>query len=709
MNRIYTLLLLIFLSAAAPASSGLCAPGDLQSAQGGQTAFIARPAPVSLSDSIAGYARAQTSAPEKDGREAESSLFESVPLGWNLDTIRSFYDWALALPRKAPGFIGNFIKQGGMFGAVGSILVALFVAGVLYSVIWQKRVVRKIEKELQPLWDRVPAASHPVFFSFIRIIVAPFLPLFLLGVSLLIKGFIHYEVPWLALIAKLLGLWAAGVLVLKFLRETLTGGLLPFCPLYGRRIFRALRLAVVYTMAGMALVWGAGAIGLPVDVRAFIRFAVSLTLVCILSLLFPKKETLLSLLPRLPNRSYQVFTGFVNRAYFPLTLLTILTGVLWCLGYRRLSEEVLIKTWGVGAAYVVIMLSYRFLFKRLLQWSEIKEHLRDEAAQSFFRSARAFLQYGTVAIGALIILHLLGLLGPLHDVLSNPVYAIGQTPLSLWVFFEAGFILLAFVYLSHLLQAYLDYKIYPSIGVDAGLAYALNSLLRYLLFAVGFLSALRVIGLDLRVLMVFAGGVGIGAGIGLQHIAANVISGFIIVFGRKLRKGDWIKVGDKLGMVTHIYLRATRMWTRDNIEYIVPNTDLVSKTIVNYTLTSPIVRIYVPVGVSYDVEPSEVSKILLKCAEKHQAATQFRRPEVRIAGFGESSLDFELLVWIDISKIAEKDIKSRLYFTIIEALNEAGIEIPNPQRDIHIRNLSLPRAVSCTECQKDSVSRQANS
>ncbi len=263
--------------------------------------------------------------------------------------------------------------------------------------------------------------------------------------------------------------------------------------------------------------------------------------------------------------------------------------------------------------------------------------------------------------------------------------------------------------MSHLLQAYLDYKVYPPIGVDTGPAYALNTFLRYLLFAIGCLSALRVIGLDLRVLMVFAGGVGIGAGIGLQHIAANVISGFIILFGRKVRRGDWIKVGDRLGMVTDIYLRASRIWTRDNIEYIVPNTDLITKPIVNYTLTSPVVRIYVPVGVSYDTEPSEVTKILLKCAEKHQVLTQYRKPEVRIAGFGDSSLNLELLVWIDIARTSERAIKSRLYFTIIEALNEAGIEIPNPQRDIHIRSGPFPLPDSCGDYQRDSASCRADS
>lgn len=700
MTRNYPLLLLILLLAVMPASAGLCAPERFQPPEKGQAAVIMRQ--VSFTDYFMDeQAYAQTAEAKEGGREAAPTLFESVPLGWTPDTIRSLYNSVLALPAKAPDLVAYVREQGGTFGAVGSILLVFFVAVLLYSVIWQKRVVLKIEKELQPLWDRVPATSHPHFLSFIRIIVAPVLPVLLLCTSLLIQGFIHYEVPWLALVTKLLGLWAAGVLVLKILREALTDGLLPFCPLYGRSLFRTLRVVVVYTMTGMAIVWGAEAIQLPDDAQAFLRFAVSLTAVFVASSVFRKKEALLSLLPRLSYRIYQIFTGFLNRAYFPLALLTVVTGVLWCLGYRRLSEAALIKTWGVGGAYVAIMLTYRFLYKRLLKWSEIKEHLRDEAAKTFFRSARTFLQYGTAAISTLIILHLLGLLKPLHDVLSLPVYTLGGAPLSLWIFFEAGFILLAFVYVSHLLQAYLDYKIYPSIGVDTGLAYALNTFLKYSLFAVGFFSALRAIGLDLRVLMVFAGGVGIGTGIGLQHIAANIISGFIIVFGRKLRKGDWIKVGDKLGMVTHIYLQATKIWTRDNIEYIVPNTDLMTKPVINYTLTSPVVRIYVPVGVSYDADPSEVSQILMKAAEKHQMVTQFRKPEVRIAGFGESSLNFELLIWIDISKVAEKDIKSRLYFTMIEALSEAGIEIPYPQREIHIRSGPLPLDYSREEDQKD--------
>jgi small-conductance mechanosensitive channel len=194
------------------------------------------------------------------------------------------------------------------------------------------------------------------------------------------------------------------------------------------------------------------------------------------------------------------------------------------------------------------------------------------------------------------------------------------------------------------------------------------------------------VGLDLRVLMVFAGAIGVGIGFGLQSMAANLISGFALIFGGKVRRGDWIQVGDTLGVVTDIFLRATRVRTRDDVEYLIPNAEFISGTIVNYTLNSPMVRIAIPVGVSYEADPAKVKAILLKCARKEPLATQHKMPQVRFVSYGDSSIDFELLVWIDVRKVARRRIRSRLYFAIFEALKAAGIEIPFPQRDLHLRS-----------------------
>jgi small-conductance mechanosensitive channel len=125
---------------------------------------------------------------------------------------------------------------------------------------------------------------------------------------------------------------------------------------------------------------------------------------------------------------------------------------------------------------------------------------------------------------------------------------------------------------------------------------------------------------------------------------------------------------------------------RDNIEYLIPNSNLISSTIVNYSLASPMIRIELPVGVSYAADPQKVQEILLAAAEQESMVAKFRKPEVRFTAYGDNSINFELLIWIDVRRTARRAVRSALYFAIFEELKKAGIEIPFPQRDIHIRS-----------------------
>jgi small-conductance mechanosensitive channel len=281
------------------------------------------------------------------------------------------------------------------------------------------------------------------------------------------------------------------------------------------------------------------------------------------------------------------------------------------------------------------------------------------------------------------------LLDPLQRLMSFPVATLGTTPITLWLILKAALILLAFVFASRLLQAYLDYRVYPALGIDPGLGYALNISLKYTLIVIGLLISLKAVGLDLRFLLVFAGAAGIGIGLGLQSIAANVVSGFTLIFGAKVRKGDWVEVKNTLGFVTDIFLNATRIRTRDNIEYLIPNSNFVSDTIVNYSLTSPMIRITVPVGVSYNADPRVVEKILLDVASKEPMVTDYQSPVVRFKEYGDNSINFDLLVWIDVRETPRRKLRSGLYFAIFDELKKAGIEIPFPQRDIHLRSSDL--------------------
>ncbi|MEJ2100927.1 MAG: mechanosensitive ion channel, partial [Desulfobacterales bacterium] len=606
-----------------------------------------------IAEDVGGSMMKEAARVKQEFKKQARTLFERKPLGWNWDTIKYLYNWLPNLPLNVPGFAKTVMEQGRVLGVVGSLIVLTFIIAVLYSLLGQNRVLEKVEGGVQPIRARIPEAAYPYFISALKVIVAALIPLLLLGAFSLINAMITYQAAWFQLIGRLLVLWAVGALLISLLRELLTRDLFAATARYGKTIFRLSRLALLYVLVGEAVFWGAETFPIRKDVLALLQFAISTSIVLVLFLLFLKKRALLSLVPQLPYRSYQGFIRLFERYYYPLIGFSFFLALLWCLGYRQLGSVLLSRIWTAVGFYLLIMLIYHLILGWLQKWGQ-KLDSADETAQFLFRSLRTLLLY--------------------------------TTQVTCWVILKALFILLAFFYASRLLQAYLDYKIYPTIGVDPGLGYALNTFFKYFSLLIGVLIALRIVGLDLRFLLVFAGAAGIGIGFGLQNMAANVISGFTIIFGGKIRKGDWIEVGNTLGVVTDIYLRATKVKTRDNIEYLIPNSDLISKTIVNYSLSSPMIRMELPVGVSYNSDPQKVREILLAIAEKEPMVEKNRKPRVRFTEYANSSINFELLIWINVRKTARRNVRSALYFEIFEAFKKAGIEIPFPQRDIHIRS-----------------------
>jgi small-conductance mechanosensitive channel len=311
--------------------------------------------------------------------------------------------------------------------------------------------------------------------------------------------------------------------------------------------------------------------------------------------------------------------------------------------------------------------------------------LNDEQAQAAVASERSFLVYAVGVTAAALVLNLLGLLEPVERVLSFPIVNIGGVLISFWILIRALLIIVFFILGSRLIQGFLDYKAYPAMGVKPGTGFAVNTIIRYSFLAVGVLVALDTVGVDLRLLLVFAGAIGIGIGLGLQNMAASMISGFAIIFGGKVRKGDWIEVEGNLGEVVDISVLSTRIRTRQIVEYLVPNSNLVANTIVNYSLSSPMIWSGMNVGVSYGSDPREVERILLEVAGREPMVSHQLPPRVLFTEFADSALNFRLLVWIDARRYAERVVHSALYFAIFEAFRKAGIEIPFPQRDIHIR------------------------
>ncbi len=615
-----------------------------------------------------------------------SSLFEREPIGWDWNTIGYLYKWGVGLPFKFPEFINQVMAQSRVLGVAGSCIIFIFLATVTYSLLGRKRILTQIQKKVQPLRRKIPQAIYPFFLSALKILVSALIPLVLLGAYSLINAMIRYRAVWFQLTGNLMILWAIGSLIIGLLRESLTENLFQATARYGKKIFQLGRLALLYGLVGVAVIQSAEAFQIRSDVINLLKFAISVSIAVILFLFHLMKKALMSFLPDMPFRAYQGFIRMLNRFYYPFISFSFVTALLWCIGYRQLGRVVLMKIWFSGGTYILIMLVYRKIRGWLQKWYDSKD-VADEAAQFLFQSFRTMLLYATILVTIGIILNLLGLLDLAKRVFSFSVVTLGATPVTPWLIIKAVIILLAFIYAARMLQGYLDYKIYPSLGIDPGLGYALNTTFKYIFIGIGVLISLNVVGLDLRFFLVFAGAAGIGIGLGLQDIAGNIISGFAIIFGGKIRKGDWIEVEKGLGTVTDIYLRATKVRTRDNVEYLIPNSNLISSTIVNYSLASPMIRIELPVGVSYRSDPQQVKKILLAVAEKEPMVSKFKKPLVRFTEYGDSSINFDLLIWIDVRLTPRRRVRSGLYFEIFEEFRKVGIEIPFPQRDVHIHSL----------------------
>jgi small-conductance mechanosensitive channel len=621
---------------------------------------------------------------EKLAKEARS-LFKREPLGFDQNTLERASTWVLGLPVRVPAFIGRLYRHVRVLGVIGSLIILAFLGIVFYSLVGWKRVLRFLEERAQPWREHLSEAYYPLILSGLRIVAATLIPLLLFGLYSLIQALIDYQEAWFILTGSLLKLWALGALVIMGVREVLLAGHFPIPEDNARRVYRVARIIILYILFSMALVSGAKILQVPKDILALLKFIISLTIILASLVLLLRKQAILGIIPELPYKTYQVFYKGLKRLYYPALFLTFLTGLLWCVGYKKFTVFLWQKTWAVAGAFLVIMLIFHKVRLVLHGWIQKKEP-EDHLAVSVHKSFYYLLIFVTVVITLFVILRLLGLYHPLRSVISFPLVFIGAKPVSLWTLIKVILVLLGFIFGSRLLRAYLDYKIYPLLGVDEGLAYSVNTLLSYLFIAIGGLVALSVIGLDIRTLMVFAGAVGIGIGLGLQKIAANLISGLVIIFGRIVRKGDWIEVQGTLGYVRHIGLGATTLWTRDNIEHIIPNGDIIAGTIVNYTMTSPEIRVHIPVGVSYNANPAQVTEILLAAAKRNENLVKNRKPRVWFTEYGDSSINFELLVWIDVRKMSEKAVRSQLYYDIFESFAQAGIEIPFPQRDIHIRS-----------------------
>jgi small-conductance mechanosensitive channel len=367
--------------------------------------------------------------------------------------------------------------------------------------------------------------------------------------------------------------------------------------------------------------------------------------------------------------------------------LALLAGVL---GYMRLARLLASGMIGSGALALTLYACIRVMSGlvaftlrvwplRLLRMVQNKRDLLN-------RRTNIVLRWGAIGAWALRSLDYVGLFQPALALVRAVLSArLQRGTMSISLGDALDFVLT--VWLAYLLSAFirfiLEEDVYPRIHLPRGISYAFSSLLNYIIVAVGFMLGLGALGMDLSKVTILAGAFGVGIGFGLQSVVNNFVSGLILLFERPIHVGDAIEAGDILGNVRRIGIRASTVRTWQGAEIIVPNAQLITQQLTNWTLSDRQRRIDLPLGVNYSAPPRKVIEMLETVARAHPLVLREPAPKAYFTGFGDSSINFELRAWTD-QFDQWFQIRSELAVAVYDAGHAAGMSFPFPQREVRL-------------------------
>ena len=275
------------------------------------------------------------------------------------------------------------------------------------------------------------------------------------------------------------------------------------------------------------------------------------------------------------------------------------------------------------------------------------------------------------------------------SLLNIPLFTLANTTVTLMSLVVFILLLTMFVMGASYLKKILRDRILPRFVQDEGLQYTLARMLQYSVVVIGILVSFQFLGVDFTGLAVIFGFLSVGIGFGLQNITSNFISGLIVLFERPISVGDRVVVNGIEGDIEEINIRATKVKTLENISIIVPNSDFVSKDVINYSHGDPTFKLIIDVGVAYGSDLDLVLQALDEVASESSSVMKRRKHDVHLRSFGDSAWNMKLIVWVPNVK-NRYTVQNELNQAIVRKFNECGIEIPFPQRDIHIKSGKNP-------------------
>ena len=639
------------------------------------------------------------------------------PLGFYKESVRNLKSLRLFLSKteNIPAFV---IK----------VIIIIFV---IFFAFFARRFLEKWAKHEI---DRFMAMSPQTFFSFellpglLRIMRNTLTIFFLFVIALTISLTVPSQAP--IILSTVYGF--AIISVYKFLRATVVESLSPYTGVRrwvpisyssASHIFRGLNIILLFSVITVTLISVLNAHGYKQDVIELLWFIYRVVTISLAVWIAARQRSvLLRMLPYSESAIGKFVNKVINILYPLLIAFVILLFAMRSLGYAQLTYTFMVVLIKSTIVAVIASAVYRFLLRRLSLSKEHKLELRRELGDKDFESEEAslnlafriykgLLDYGILVMAIVIIVGMWN--STFKDVVSSPaaptlfrevyesilyvfvsikngltykfVLAEGRytTPFKMLI---AILVLVAAFIFTRYLKNVLRTKVYEKAQLEQGARHAISSGVTYSIIAVAILIGLNIAGIPLRSLTIFAGAFGIGLGFGMQNIINNLVSGIIIFFEKPIKIGDVITLNKEIaGKVEKISIRSTMINTFDRKTVVVPNSKFLESNVVNWVHGGDmLLRSKIVVGVAYGSDTELVKNCLLKVVDLHPDVKKDPVPIVRFAEFGESSLNFELYFWAHI--LDRWMAISDLNFSIDKMFRENNIEIPFPQRDLHIRS-----------------------
>lgn len=296
----------------------------------------------------------------------------------------------------------------------------------------------------------------------------------------------------------------------------------------------------------------------------------------------------------------------------------------------------------------------------------------------------------TWVLWGFVALLLLGWWQPFTQAMDAFAITLGGERFSLLDAVRTIFTVLAFVFVAAYAGTLLEDRLMAAREVPIGVRVGLAKTVRFGLILVAALVAFDVLGLSLGGLAVFGGALGVGIGFGLQRIASNFISGFILIGDRSIRPGDVITIDDRFGVVRELRARYIVVRDRDGVDTLIPNENIITSQVINWSYADRAVRLKLPVQISYQDDVRRAMQLMVQAAKEHPRIEAKPEPGARVMGFGDSGIELELRFWIQDPEDGINNVRSDLFVAIWDAFHAHGITIPYPQRDLHLRTGAYP-------------------